>query len=227
MGAELSERAERPAYVRFKRIAIEDKAATLAAGHYVGKDVDFALITPPYSRDVIEVKIPQWKLNMEMDVRNERMPKKWMDDYLYAYQAWLNGQEIPLNGTPIRGWGVISPAQQETLIRMTILTVEDLAAVNDEGIRRIGMGGTDLKHKAKAWLAQLGDKGPLTIQMSALQQENENLKGELATIREQMKQLLLQGPQAGAMVQPMEREESIVPEIPEVRRGPSRPRKDA
>ena len=78
MGAELSERADRPAYVRFKRMTIEDKAATIAAGHYVGKDVDFALITPPYSRDVIEVKIPQWKVNMEMDVRNERMPKKWM-----------------------------------------------------------------------------------------------------------------------------------------------------
>lgn len=227
MGAELQERAERPAYVRFKRVAIEDKAATAAAGHFVGKDVDFALITPSYSRDVIEVKIPQWKLNMEMDVRNERMPKKWMDEYLYAYTAWLNGQEIPLNGTPIRGWGVTSPALQEKLISMNILTVEDLAGVNDEGIRRIGMGGTDLKHRAKAWLAQLGDKGPLTIRTAALEQENENLKGELATLREQVKQLLLQspqGPQAGAIV---EREESIVPDIPEVRRGPGRPRRDA
>ncbi|HEY6925657.1 MAG TPA: hypothetical protein VI653_19410 [Steroidobacteraceae bacterium] len=222
--AELQEKADRPAYVRFKRVAIENKAASLAAGHYVGKDVDFALITPPYSRDVIEVKVEQWLLNMEADVRNNRMSPVWQKDYLEALQAWRNGQEIPLKGTPIRGWGVISPAMVEKLVSINILTVEDLAAVNDEGIRRIGMGGTDLKHKARAWLAQLGDKGPLTMEMAALKQENENLKGSLASLQEQVKHLLAQtGPVAGATV---EREESIVPEIPEVRRA-GRPRKDA
>lgn len=220
---ELNERTDRPAYVRFERRAMEDKAATLAAGTgtVIYKNVDFAKITPPYSKDVIEVKVAQWLLNMEMDVRNERMPKEWMERYKAAYKAWLNGQELPLNGTPVRGWGVISPAQQETLIRMNILTVEDLGGVNDEGIRRIGMGGTELKHKAQAWLSQHHDKGPLTLENAALKTQVGNLQAQLAQLTQVVQQIQRQTGQPEA-----DTSESILPETPEVRRGPGR-RKDA
>lgn len=218
---ELNERADRPAYVRFERRPMEDKPATLASGTgtVIYKNVDFAKITPPYSKDVIEVKVAQWLLNMKLDVHNERMPKEWMERYEAAYKAWLNGQELPLNGTPIRGWGVISPAQQETLIRMTILTVEDLGGVNDEGIRRIGMGGTELKNKAQAWLSQHKDKGPLTLENAALKTEVANLTAQLAQLTQVVGQMQRQ---AGQPV--MEVEESILPETPEVRRV--RPRKE-
>ena len=182
----VAERADRPAYVRFARKVIEDKAETLKQGRFVGKDVDFALITPPYSKDCVELKIPQWKSNMLSDVREGRMPQEWMDNYLKQFEAWQNGQELPPVGTPIRGWGVLSPAQQENLIRMNILTVEDLAAMNDEGMRRIGMGALDLKSKASAWLAQLSDKGPLTIKMAAMEAENESLKKQVNALLEKV-----------------------------------------
>lgn len=222
---ELNERADRPAYVRFERRPMEDKPATLRAGTgtVVYKDVDFVKITPPYSKDVIEQKVTQWLLDMEMNVRNDRMPREWMDRYVAAHKAWLNGQEMPLHGTAIRGWGVVSPAQQETLIRMNILTVEDLAAVNDEGIRRIGMGGTELKHKAKAWISQHLDKGPLTLENAALKTQVSNLESQLAQLTQSVQQLQRQSGQ------PLGNDDgdSLVPEIPEVRRGPGRPRKDA
>lgn len=188
----VAERDERPALVRFERVAVEDKAAGLKAGHYVGRDVDFALITPPYSKDVFKTKIPQWFSNMEQDVANGRLPEKWRDDYKQAYERWKNGQEIPLNGVPIRGWGVISPAQQETLTRMNILTVEDLAHVNDEGIRRIGMGAMELKNKASAWLSQLTDKGPLTQEIASLKAENVVLKASIESLEKRLEILLRQ-----------------------------------
>lgn len=168
------QRDDRPAYVRFERVAIEDVAATLATGHYVAKDVDMALITPPYSKDVMKYKVKAWFDILDQDVRNNRIPQKWVDNYKEAYRAFQNGQEMPVNGSPIRGWGVISPAQQETLIKMNVLTVEDLAAMNDEGIKRVGMGGIDLKNKAKAWLLQLKDNGALTLQMADLQKKFAN-----------------------------------------------------
>lgn len=185
----VQDRKDRPAIVRFARRVVEDKRATLEKGSYVGKDVDYALITPPYSKDCIEMKVEQWKINMEADVRESRMPAEWRDDYLKRYAAFQNGQELPPNGTAIRGWGVISPAQQETLIRMNILTVEDLAAVNDEGLRRIGMGALDLKRKADAWLAQLGDKGPLTQKMAAIEAENDSLKTKVELLMEKLEVL--------------------------------------
>ena len=51
---ELISREERPAYVRFERRPMEDKAASIREGRYVAKDVDFALVTPPYSNDCVE-----------------------------------------------------------------------------------------------------------------------------------------------------------------------------
>lgn len=188
--AELMERTDRPAYVRFAREAVEDKAASLAAGKYVAKDQDFALITPPYSKDVIKIKVKQWFDNMEGDVRNDRLPQAWLEKYKEAYRMFQNGQEMPVNGTAIRGWGVISPAQQEGLLRMNILTVEDLSTVNDEGLRRIGMGSVELKNKARSWLAQLSDKGPLTVENANLRQQVAVLTGTVETLQGQLKELL-------------------------------------
>ena len=165
---QVSERTDRPAYVRFERVAKENKALSLQEGKFVATDVDYALITPPYSKDVIRQKVASWFDNLEQDVRNDRIPEAWAKLYRDAYRAWQNGQEIPPNGSPIRGWGVLSPAQQENLLRINILTVEDLAGVNDEGLRRVGMGAQELKQKAVAWLRTLHDRGPLTQENAAL-----------------------------------------------------------
>lgn len=172
----VAERTERPALVRFKRVSVEDKEASLRENRYIAKDVDYALTTPPYSKDVHEEKVTTWKARLDQEVKAGRLPAAWMDTYLEQYRRWTLGQEMPLNGTAIRGWGVISPAQQETLIRSNILTVEDLAGINDEGARRLGMGAIELKAKAKAWLATLNDRGPLTMRIAALEVENEALK---------------------------------------------------
>ena len=230
---DFADRKERPAYVRFERIAVEDKAASLREGHYVARDLDMVLITPPYSKDVFKNKAPQWIENMKQDVQNGRMPQQWMDDYLKAYEHFKRGEEIPLNGTPIKGWGVLSPAQQETLIRMNVLTVEDLAGINDEGVKRVGMGGLDLKNKAQAWLAQLKDKGPITQEMAALKSENLLLKANVETLTGQVQSLAAQV-RAAQGFSPQQDEQGAdigaadildEPEAPTIRRGPGRPKK--
>ena len=180
------ERSDRPAIVRFERKTVEDKPASLLAKRYVAKDVDYALVTPPYSKDVIPLKIEQWKANMKQDLAAGRIPPDWVKAYEESYEKWLNGQEMPPNGTAIRGWGVISPAQQENLIRINILTVEDLAAANDEGKRRIGMGALELITKAQTWLKQMTDAGGVTIELAQVKTENANLKAELEGLKEQV-----------------------------------------
>jgi hypothetical protein len=184
MDATLMDRKERPPFVRFERRAIENIAATREKGYYVASDVDYALITPAYSKDVFIQPVTEWFAQLKLDVQSDRFHPMWLEQFQKMYEAFQRGQEMPVNGTAIRGWNVISPAQQETLLRMNVLTVEDLAAMNDEGIRRIGMGGVDLKHKANAWLAQMGDKGPATLKMAQLEEENARLKADVAGLTE-------------------------------------------
>lgn len=186
---EVLNREERPAYVRFERRPMEDKQASISAGRYVAKDVDFALVTPPYSKDCVEYKVEQWLINMDRNVRDGRIPERWADQWKSSYQSWKNGQEMPLHGTPIKGWGVVSPAQQQTLIAMNCLTVEDLAGINDEGLRRIGMGAVELRDKAKNWLASMKDHGAVTVQLAAMEQENRNLAATVETLKAQVEAL--------------------------------------
>lgn len=114
---EVSNREERPAYVRFERRPVEDKEASIREGRYMAKDVDFALITPPYSKDCVEQKVTRWLEDLERGVRDGRIPQQWATLWKEGYQKWQNGQEMPLHGTPILGWGVISPAQAENAHR--------------------------------------------------------------------------------------------------------------
>ena len=186
---ELSGREERPAYVQFEVRTVEDKVASIREGRYAAKDIDFALVTPAYSKDCVEYKVDQWLANIERNLRDGRIPQTWADHWKEAYKRWKSGQETPLNGTPIKGWGVISPAQQATLIAMHCLTVEDLANANDEGLRRIGMGAVDLRNKAKTWLSSMSDRGGVTVKMAALEQENEVLKTTLETLTKQVEAL--------------------------------------
>lgn len=171
---------DRPAYVRFEMRAKEDRAATIANGHFTTKDVEYALITPPNSRDCVEQEIPVWLNQLDVDVRNGRIPPNWAKSYKAQYEAWKRGEEIPVDGVPIKGWAMLSPSQQQNLLQIGIRTVEDLAAMNDESMRRYGMGALDIKTKAVAWLktAKSG-VAKATQEIAALKAENKSLKESL------------------------------------------------
>ena len=203
---DLATREERPPYVRFESKTVEDKAASLAAGRYVGKDVDYAIVTPTYSKDEMPYKVDRWFEGVEKNVRDGRMNPKWLDMWKEAYKRWKNGQEIPLHGTPIRGWGLIAPSMQETLIRMNCMTVEDLAAINDEGMKRVGMGALELKNKARNWLQAMKDHGPIATQITALEKENTILKSQVETLSAQVAALRSAGNSSSQMIQSVQDE---------------------
>lgn len=183
---QISEREERPPYVVFERRAVEDTVKSRESGRYVAKDVDFVLITPPYSKDRVEMIVDKWFENKKREVAKGRTPKKWLDDWMGAYKAFQNGEEIPLNGTPIKTWQAISPAEIATVIAAGIRTVEDLAACNDEGLRRIGMGGRNLVGKANSWLKGANDTGKIALENAALSKQVEEMKTTISSLEEKI-----------------------------------------
>jgi hypothetical protein len=186
---ELEAREERPPYVRFERRGIEDKQASLKAGHYVARDVDYALITPPYSRDRVDIKVDNWFKNEEKNVKSGHTPIEWLERWKKGYEAWKQGEEMEPDGTPIKGWGALSPAQEKMVLHSGIRTIEDLASCNDEGLRRLGLGGRDLVTKARAWLQSANDHGKVALQNAALVKENEQLKTTVASLEEKVDRL--------------------------------------
>lgn len=175
--------------VRFERVAIEDHHASVLAGRYMAKDVDYAYITPPFSKDEVVKKAAAF---LEDNIRKANlghMPKETCERYRRQYDAWINGKELPLEGTAVMGWPMISPAQQSMLIDRKIMTVEMLSKANDSALSLIGMGGVAMRQMAQNWLAQAKDKGPLTMQMTEVQKENSILKGSIEALTKQVEAL--------------------------------------
>ena len=53
------------------------------------------------------------------------------------YEQWKAGQDIPLDGTPLGSWSMLSRRQVEVLREMGYRTVEDLAAIEDSMLSRV------------------------------------------------------------------------------------------
>lgn len=53
------------------------------------------------------------------------------------YERWKAGQDIPLDGTPLGSWSMLSRRQVEVLREMGYRTVEDLAAIEDSMLARV------------------------------------------------------------------------------------------
>jgi hypothetical protein len=208
---------------------VEDKVASAKAEKFVGIDVDYVIITPAYGKDDVHKEVTSWKAELKAKLDQSLISQEDYTYYLGKYEAWKKGIEMPPDGTAIKTWGVLSPSQQKLLTSIGIHTVEDLAAVNDEGLKRIGMGSVELKRKANAWLAQLQDKGPLTQQMAALQAQNDELQIQVRTLAEKLTQAMALLPQAGETLEtagaPSITATDLLDDEPP-KRGPGRPRKE-
>jgi len=184
---EILERDEdRPAFVRFESVAVHDAQASLKAGHYVSKDEDHVFVKPPYSKDEYENTAIAWFSNVERNVKNGRTPVKHLEFWKASYERFKEGKETPIDGTPVRDWNALSPAQCKNLISAGCRTIEDMAQANDEALRRIGMGAVELKKKAKVWLQAAKDHGPIVGQVTSLQKKNEQLEGTVESLQEQI-----------------------------------------
>jgi hypothetical protein len=180
---------QKPAYVTFETRAVEKKKESERKGYYVAEDQDFAIVRQPGSVDSTIWEVKKWLDQNKREVENGRLNPAHEQYYRQAYEHFKKGQEIPVEGTPIKTWPVISPAQVGALTALHIRTVEELANLPDDGVRRIGMGGIDLKNKAKAWLASAQDKGKVTQELAGLQAKNTMLEGTIETLQKQVKEL--------------------------------------
>lgn len=176
-------------YVAFEARTEEDAKASKKEGRMVWKDQHYARITPPGSRDVHYEQLPEWWGKLHYEAKGGRILPEWIDRWQSAYEKWAKGQEVPTEGTPIRGWSMLSGAQQANLISLNILTVEDLATLPAEGMTRIGMGALEMRRRAEAWLVQNQSSESGALKLKDVQRENDVLKETVANLTEKVEAL--------------------------------------
>lgn len=187
---------DRPPYVTFEMKPVENREKSLAQGMTVYDDVPFVLITPQGSRDQIERQADEWFAQQRQHVANGRMPAAWLSAFEAAFKAWKNDEEPPVNGTHISQWPGLPKSQYEALRQLRILTVQDVAAMNEEAIARIGMGARALKDKATAFLEAANGPGKLSEETNALRVRVAEQDAIIKDLAEKVRQLAPSAPPA-------------------------------
>jgi hypothetical protein len=157
-------------FVSFYSDAIELKAQSEKEGRPIFKDVPFIrIIVPGDTNNIIE--------RMADENDKQRFPKAWA-----RFQA---SETEAQEGTPLEQWPQITRSLLKECKYFEIHTVEALAGISDAHIARMGMGFTDLRTKAKAWLQAAQGTASLTAQAA----ENEQLRKMIADLQSQMADL--------------------------------------
>ena len=187
--AQYNQRQEARPFVQFEMRTQEDRSRVSPDGVTHTIDVPWAIVRAPGSRDSLEKPAKEWLAQLQQYARDDRIPRNWPSEYAEAFRLWSQGEEIPVNGTAIKSWPPLSPAQRKNLLGLGVLTVETLASANDEIVHRLGMGGLTLKQLANTWLTEAKDKGSMAQSLEATQVELTQLRTTVAEQAETIKAL--------------------------------------
>lgn len=162
-------------FVEFYLDAVELTFESEREGRPIYKDVPFVkILNPGDTSTVIErVATPEDR---------QKYPKAW--------QRFQNSETGGSIGTPLDKWPQINRAMMKEAKYFEIHTVEQLAAITDQHISRMGMGFRDLRTKAQAYLAAAKESAPVAEQALKI----ERLEQMVASLTAQLEAAPKRGP---------------------------------
>lgn len=106
---------------------------------------------------------------------------KWKDhpDFRAAYEAFKQGQAIASNGTPLEEWSFLTAARRAELKAINIMTVDQIANLGPDGMKRLGMEGPKLQEQAKLYLERAAGSAVdarYAAEREAMQRQIDELK---------------------------------------------------
>jgi cell division protein FtsB len=156
-------------FVQFYMGSVKNAAKSEEAGHPVFDDLPFVKIIVPGDKNTIIDTVAD-------NSHKQRFARAW--------EQFQRNEEQIAEGWPLREWPAITRAQADELRHMNIVTVEQLANLSDVHGSKI-MGYHELKRKAQTALTVAKDQSVA----QKLAAQNETLKGQVAALEAQLKEL--------------------------------------
>lgn len=155
-------------------------------GRPVPREVAFAMITSAGGKDVFEKPAVEWLADIRRRAVIGQYDPDWVKQFDFAYEEWKKGNEIPVNGTPLRTSLLFTKDQIRRCIAINILTIEDLGTVADSDLGRLGMDGRYIRDKARAAL-ETGSR--VAQENAALKVQVSDLTTTVARLGEQLAEM--------------------------------------
>lgn len=106
-----------------------------------------------------------------------------------VYERWKQGQAEPLAGTPLDTWPAVTKGQVDHLRMLHVLTVEDVAEMNESAMERFGMGARVIRDKARSFIQAKQGEAVVAQALSEARAENADLREQLKELTETVAQL--------------------------------------
>lgn len=104
------------------------------------------------------------------------------------YEAWKQGTELKVDGTPLAAWPGVTPEQAQLFRMKGVRSVEDVAALTDTHKQSMGIPGLhDIIENAKRFLTSQ-DRGAVARALEQKDSEIADLKAQMAELIEMVKE---------------------------------------
>lgn len=106
------------------------------------------------------------------------------------YESWKDGQETPIDGTPLAAWPGATPQLVKALEPYHVRSIEDLANLTDGTMARVPVPGIrGFRDTAKAYVAAASTTAPVAGELAALREKTSNYESRIAELEELVKSL--------------------------------------
>lgn len=157
---------ENNVFVEFFMEAVEYTVESEKEGRPVFREIPHIRIIIPGDRNVEYI---------------DRASEYFQQLYPQAWARFQASQKEGIVGTPLEQWPMMNRALVKEAHYYNIHTVEQLAEISDANVQRLGMGWTEWRRKAQAYIAAArGD-----ADRSAQDSENQRLKDEIEALKAQ------------------------------------------
>lgn len=162
--------SENNVFVEFYVDAVHMAAKSEQEGRPIYEDRPFVrILIPGDTGNIIET--------IAKDEHKQKYPQAW--------QRFQSAEKTGHSGTALEQWPQITRSQVKEAKYYEIHTVEQMSGLSDAHIAKLGMGFSDLRAKARAYLALAEDTAAATKQAA----ENERLQRELDDMKAQIKEM--------------------------------------
>ena len=159
-------------YVKFYRQWVRNNFKSKQEGREVGEEQDYILIISPGNS----------KTEMRRKVKDADIQQ-----YNQEWNAYLDGKEMQVSGTPIELLPNIPNGMEKHLNSMYIYTIEQLAGMSDLALQNVGIGGHDLRRLAQTYLK--GNKEQSVEELEQARLEITTLKTTIEALEAKIAEL--------------------------------------
>lgn len=168
-------------FARFFIHTTPNEAKSKAAGRPIFDEVECCEVRFAANKQTVHVAPAHEVFRTERNfATGEVTPITYAIAYADQYKKFKDGVTQDQSGTPLSELPFLSQSKRLELKALNIHTAEALAALDGQPLKRLGMGGRELKNQAQAYLDKAAgsvDVTALAARIAALEEENARLKG--------------------------------------------------